>query len=105
MKKLLFVVLGVIFPVLSYAGEETGGIKIKTIATGWQGADIYVWPTQSVLVDGCTSAFFRMSTTHPLKDEMLSLLLSAYHNDTTVKIYVDGCISGAMQLQAVKLNK
>ena len=65
MKKLFYILLLLILPASIQAGEETSGIKIKTISTGWQGADIYIWPAQSVLADGCTTPSFRMSTDHP----------------------------------------
>lgn len=87
------------------AGTETSELSLKTVATGWQGSDIFVWTKENVLVEDCSSSVFIMSSSHPMKSEILSILLSAYHSESKVRLYVDGCTDGNMNLQAIKLLK
>lgn len=106
MMKYFVMLWGLIFySSIASAGVESEKLTIKTLATGWQGVDLYVWVNQDVLIGGCANKVFRMSSDHPSRSEISAMLLSAFHSDTKVRIFVDGCYEGSMRIQAVKLDK
>ncbi len=88
---------------LANAGTETGAVTIRQIATGWEGSELYVWTDQSIMVEGCTSDGFIMPSNHRLADEMMSMMLSAFHAGTTTRFYIEGCMHGRMKIQSVKV--
>jgi hypothetical protein len=87
-------------------GQNIDGQIISYVGTGWGAEGFYVQtttPTRSM--DGCGSMFW-IDPNHPLRKEMMALLISAFHSGTKVNLYVDNCVNtNAMILKAVAIQK
>lgn len=100
---LIFITL--FFSSLAYSGTELPAQTIKTIATGWDGKDFFIWTEENHLAEDCTSGVLKMSSSHTMKSELLSIMLSAFHSGKKVKFYISGCAGNQMNLVAVKVLK
>ena len=88
------------------AGTLVKDKTIKEIITGWNGEAVYVKLNESITpVESCTSIVFRMEPNTPLFKENVSFLLSAFHAQSKVSLYVDGCIGTSIHLKAVTLKR
>ena len=98
-----FTLTAIISVPLTHAGTETGVVTIRQLSTGWEGSELYIWTNENLRVESCPSDGFIMPTNHRLADEMMSMILSAYHAGSKARFYIDGCMNGKMKVQAVKL--
>lgn len=89
----------------TYSGTELPAQTIKTIATGWDGKDVFIWTEENNIAENCASGVMQMSSDHTMKNELLTIMLSAFHSGNKVKFYVNGCTGGQMSLMAVKVLK
>jgi len=87
------------------SGTEIGPQTIKQISTGWGAEGVYVWTNENIIEEGCQSGVARLDPDHPLKTEIVSIMLSAFHSGARVKLYVDGCAGSQMRLKAVGILK
>lgn len=86
------------------AGQLINGQIVSYIGTGWGAEGFYIQTVANNTVGNCGPRFF-MELTHPMKSEMLSILLSAYHSGEKVDLYVDGCLNSDAILKAVAIVK
>jgi hypothetical protein len=108
MKKIYFciIVIIVFYASNSHSGTQVLDKTIIDIAMGWGGEGVYVTVEESFsLPEGCTSERFIMPQNTPLFKENLSVLLSAFHTNTKIRLYVDGCRGNSMHLKAVGMSK
>lgn len=104
MRKFISILIVLISPV-SFSAVELPVQTIKQFSTGWGAEGFYIWTNENEIGDGCTSGVLRLEPNHPLKSEMVSMLLSAYYSGSKVQFYVDGCMGAQMKLQALRLLK
>lgn len=86
------------------AGTELPAQTIKRLATGWGSEGIYILTNENLLAEGCSSSVARLVPSHPLKSEIMSILLSAFHSKSKVNLYVNGCVDDNMKLEAVAIS-
>ncbi|GLX80229.1 hypothetical protein tinsulaeT_35690 [Thalassotalea insulae] len=104
MKKLfLFSFLIVSFS--TFAGTKLASQTIVGVSMGWTGEGIYITTTEKLNAEGCSTGTAVMLTETPLFEENLSVLLSAFHANSKVRLYVDGCAGQHMKLKAVAIEK
>lgn len=104
MKKILLI-LSFMLSTASYAGTSMPPQHITLVTTGWGGEGIYVITQEGLRAEGCAVARARMNLAHPMLKENLSILLSAFHTNSKVRLYVDGCINSDLHLKAVAIEK
>jgi hypothetical protein len=100
----MFFAVLIIISKLTIAAEELPPQTIKQFSTGWGAEGFYVWTNENVIGDGCPTAVLRLRPDHPMRSEIVSFLLSAFHSGSNVSIYVNGCIGNQMKLEAVRLT-
>jgi hypothetical protein len=71
---------------------------------GWGAEGIYVYTVEGAQAEGCGTSTMMMDPAHPLLDENYSLLLLAFSTGKRVRVYIDGCIQGRMNLMAVSID-
>jgi len=101
-------ILGIILLCISsiaLAGTQLAPQTITSIGTGWGAEGVYVNTAEGLSAEGCAKNVARMLSDHVWLKENLSVLLSAFHAQTKVRLYVDGCIGNNMRLQAVSIQK
>jgi hypothetical protein len=104
MKKLLLITM-LLACSSANAGTELNIQTIKKINMGWSGEGVYIFTNENFIAEGCISGVARMPNSHLLFRENLSILLSAFHTNSKVRLYVDGCIGQQMHLKAVSIQK
>jgi hypothetical protein len=78
---------------VAQAGTSVEG-TISRVAMGWGGEGVYVILNEAVApVEGCMDPRYYMPKDAPLFKENLAMLLSAFHAQTKVGVYVVGCFS------------
>lgn len=103
-KKAFLLPIFVCFSFLAHAGTELPAQTIRLLGTGWDSEGIYISTDEGIQSQSCGSGGLILQD-HILKDEIISILLSAYHANSKVKFYVDGCTGSNMKIQAVKMVK
>jgi hypothetical protein len=88
----------------SAVGVSIDNQEVRYIATGWGAEGIDVETVAVNSANGCGPRYI-LSPTHPMKDEMMSILLSAFHTGSKVNLYVDSCINDLMELKSVAILK
>lgn len=92
----------------AWAGTSVVGVTINQVATGWGGEGVYITINESVPpVEGCTEPRYVILPNAPLFEENVSFLLSAYHTQARINLYVVGCYSSinVHQISAVALTR
>lgn len=72
---------------------------------GWGGEGIYITTSEKLNAEGCTTGTAVMITGTSQFEENLSVHLSAFHSESKVRLYVDGCVGQHMKLKAVAIEK
>lgn len=103
-KYFIFIVLSLI-TTPTFAGTQLAAQTIKSINMGWGSEGIYITTNESLMAESCTGAVARMPSNHSLLKENISVLLSAFHTNSKVLLYVDGCLDAQMHLKAVAIQK
>lgn len=87
-------------------GQGIDGQIISYVGTGYGGEGIYIQTTTPIRsIDGCGPMLW-IDPNHPLKKEMMALLVSAFHTGTKVNLYIDNCTTPqSMILKAVAISK
>jgi len=103
--KLIFIAL-VLCSQISHAIESLNPQTISVIEMGWAGEGVYVHTNQKYeATKSCGGTTARMPQDNLLFRENLSVLLSAFHADSNVRLIVDGCLGSSMHLKAVRIEK
>ena len=105
MKNYLFGIIMFCIPSIALAGTQLAPQTITSISMGWGAEGVYISTAEGLSAEGCANNAARMPSDHALLKENLSVLLSAFHTETKVRLYVDGCIGNNMHLQAVMIQK
>ena len=93
-----------LFPV--HAGVQVYDKTLKTVALGWGGEGVYVATNEATAPEGgCSTSTFVMTPDTPLFQENYAMLLAAFHANSKVNLYVDGCAGQNMKLKAVSVNR
>jgi hypothetical protein len=103
--KTIFAMALLLFSMSAIAGTQLAPQTIKKIGMGWEAEGIYITTNENLIAEGCTSNQARMPSDHSMLKENLSVLVSAFHSNAKVRLYVDGCIGAQMYLKAVSLEK
>lgn len=97
-------VVFVCYPAL--ASNEYHDLTINNLALGWGGEGVYVWVEESFTnTEGCNGNVFKFNAETVLFDQNYAMLLSAFHTNHKVSLYVDGCDGNNLKLKAVRLRK
>jgi hypothetical protein len=103
--KAFFTMALFIFSIPAIAGTQLAPQTIKKIGMGWGEEGVYITTNENLIAEGCVNTVAKMPSDHTMLKENLSVLLSAFHTNETVRLYVDGCIGDYMYLKAVSLEK
>ncbi|USH03704.1 hypothetical protein K6Q96_06845 [Grimontia kaedaensis] len=91
MKKTMFLIIFLISGSV-YADTNLPPQTITKIATGWDKEGIFLSFSEDIKVEGCADSRVRIERDHPLKDDILSIALSAFYAGKQVQVRVSGCI-------------
>ena len=105
MKNYLSGIILFCLPSLAFSGTQLAPQTITSIGMGWGAEGIYVNTAEGLSAEGCVNNVARMPNDHVWLEENLSVLLSAFHAQAKVRLYVDGCVGNNMRLQAVSVQK
>jgi len=106
LKNLLIFLSVFSFSLVSNAFESLEPQTITAIDMGWSSEGIYIHTKELYTSkDNCGGTAARMPFDHPMFKENLAVFLSAFHANSKVRLVVDGCISTAMWLKAVRIEK
>ena len=105
MKRTIFL-LG-LFATPCFAGTHLLPQKVIGLANGWNGSHFYVNTDQQLSTDECSDTDKRavLEDDHPQFELVSSLLLSALHAQSNVRLYVNGCgANNLMKITSVKIQ-
>ena len=110
MRNILGLIILISFSTFSIAGISLNPQTINVIEMGWSAEGVYVHTNERLVgsagtAEDCGGTTSRMPFDQPLFQENLSVLLSAFHAESKVRLYVDGCLGSSMYLKAVRIEK
>ena len=105
MKKLLLILL--VIPMSSFSGTHLAEQKITDMANGWSGPNLYISTDRQLRAEGCgDDPRIVLEESHSQYELLASMLLSALHAQSDVRLYVDGCgVGNFMRLKSVKIKR
>jgi len=106
MKKLLLVLFALSLNV--NAATFLQKQKVVALANGWSSKHLYITTDNASVQEGCSETDVRyiLDSNHEQFDLLSSLLLSAFHSEADVRLYIVGCgPSNLMNIQSVKIEK
>jgi len=104
MKKIALILT--MFSVPCFAGTNLATQKITEIANGWSGSNLYINTDKQLTAENCSAdPRIVLEESHPQYELLASMLISAIHAKSDVRLYVDGCgVNNFMKLMLVKIK-
>jgi hypothetical protein len=106
MKKIVISML-LLLPLSCLAGTYLESQKITGLANGWGSKNLYINTDKNLTAENChlTDKRVVLAIGHDQFDLLASMLLSAIHAQSDVRLYVDGCgPNNFMKLISVKIE-
>ena len=88
------------------AGTLLSAQKVTGLANGWGGTNLYITTDKNLEAESCSATDKRvvLEDAHPQFDIITSILLSALHTKSDVRLYISGCGSNNfMKLMSVQI--
>lgn len=107
MKKLLSLFALLFISTHGFADENLLPVKITQVGSAWERDAIFISSTNSMVVENCNPSNLRVVLTadHPLFDQILSIVLTAYVSNKDVIFRISGCTHGSfMNVLAARVN-
>lgn len=106
MKRFLSTLTLILFSISCIGGTNLATQKITELANGWNSSNLYISTDKQLTAENCSvDTRIVLEESHPQFDLLSSMLLSAIHAKSDVRLYVDGCgTNNFMRLISVKIK-